>query len=92
MSDIAYLSIFILLALIVAAYYLRVRRDQVGKSSSDGQSIKSGWLRWSNFAVIVSILLLVLGFFMLRSVFMLWIGAGILITALVLGQFIKNVK
>jgi hypothetical protein len=80
-------------ALIIAAYYFRIKRTThlLGYGKSD-QSLKTRWLRWSDRVVIAAGLLLVIGFFLLRSVFVLWISLSVLIIALILGQIIKNLK
>lgn len=94
MKDTLFILFCIVFALVVGAYLIRIRKqkDLSVFGSKQSSTFKSKWLRWSNIIVIVALLVLVLGFFMLRSVFMLWISMGVLIVALVLGQFLKQWK
>lgn len=93
MSDTFAILLCILAAGIIAAYYFRIKRTT--KLLSDGkpdQSLKNRWLRWSDRVVIAAAILLVIGFFLLRSVFVLWISLSVLIVALILGQILKISK
>jgi hypothetical protein len=94
MTD-AVLSILIVVAaLVIVAYMVRLRGKTPHSDAPDSKRTqqKNRWVRFSNIAVAVALLLLVLGFFMLRSVFILWISITILLLALVVGQFLKNLK
>jgi hypothetical protein len=92
-SDTLAIFLCLIAALIIAAYYFRIKRTT--KLLGDGkanQSLKTRWLRWSDRIVIAAGLLLVVGFFLLRSVFILWVSISVLIIALILGQIIKSIK
>jgi L-asparagine transporter-like permease len=91
MSDTFFTLFSLVAALIVIAYLVRLRARK-SKEPGSNSTWKRKWMRWSNIAVLVALLLLVLGFFMLRSVLVLWISISVLIVALLVGYFLKNVK
>jgi L-asparagine transporter-like permease len=91
MSD-TFLTLFsLVVALVVIAYLIRIRRRKSKDPGSDS-TWKTKWMHWSNIAVLSAILLLVLGFFMLRSVLILWVSISVLIVSLLVGYFLKNTK
>jgi L-asparagine transporter-like permease len=91
MSDTFFTLFSLVAALVVIAYLIRLRSRKNNSPGSDS-TWKTKWMRWSNVAVLVALLLLVLGFFMLRSVLVLWISISVLIVALLVGYFLKNMK
>lgn len=94
MTD-AILSILIVVAaLVIVAYLVRLRGKTPPAAKSDPVRTqqKNRWVRFSNIAVALALLLLVLGFFMLRSVIILWVSIAVLLVALIVGHFLKNLK
>jgi L-asparagine transporter-like permease len=91
MSDTFFTLFSLVAALVVIAYLVRLRARK-SKEPGSSSTWKTKWMRWSNIAVLVALLLLVLGFFMLRSVLVLWISISVLIVALLVGYFLKNTK
>ena len=94
MQDILYVLIILVVAVVIIAYLVRMRGDTklLAQPGGNSKPYKSKLLRLSNIALIVALLLLVIGFLMLRSIFLLWISIGVLLISLIVGHFIKSWK
>lgn len=92
MSDTIVILLSLVAALIIAAYYFRIKRTNLLTDGRSSQTTKTRWLRWTDRVVIAAGLLLIVGFFLLRSVFVLWISISVLVVALILGQILKMSK
>jgi hypothetical protein len=92
MSDTIFILLIILVAVTISAYLIRIRnlKPTLGSGTSPQSEMKSRWVRITNIAAGIALLLLVIGFFLLRSVFILWASLGVLIIALVIGYSVKQ--
>jgi hypothetical protein len=93
MEDAFFIIASVVAGCIILGYLVRVRGNKAITTTQSGKAgFKSRWLRVTDIIIIVSILVLVMGFFMLKSVFVLWISLSILMVALIVGHFLKQWK
>lgn len=92
MKDVFSVFLAVLIGLIIVAYMIRLRgkNNKLTVASFRPDASSGGGAKVANIAAIAALVLMLFGFFMLKSVYAMWVGMSVLLIALVVGQFLSR--